>query len=103
MQGSWRFAVFFFLIAGTPSVRGEDVTEPGSGVRFAAHDGDKSLLGETSSPIFTTVRDDGLEVHMHFEFSLKIQLADGTPVIETLEILQSQVAQTLDSFKPEFK
>jgi hypothetical protein len=40
-------------------------------------------------------------VQMHGPF--RIRLADGTPLMEALEILKSQVTQTLDAFKSEFK
>lgn len=33
---------------------------------------------------------------------LKIALGDGLPIIDTLEVLKSQVTKVLDSFKPEF-
>jgi hypothetical protein len=35
--------------------------------------------------------------------SFTIALGDGLPVVQTLQVLQSQVAQTLDVFKPEFE
>ena len=32
-----------------------------------------------------------------------IQFSDGTPVIETLEIIKSKVARVLEAFKPHFE
>ena len=34
---------------------------------------------------------------------IQITFDDESPVVETLETLHSQVAQTLEAFKPEFK
>jgi hypothetical protein len=44
-----------------------------------------------------------LTVDMNIKPVIRIALDDGLPLIETLEIIQSQVSQTLDAFKPEFK
>jgi hypothetical protein len=41
-------------------------------------------------------------VYMQMHGPFRIRLADGSPLMETLEIIKSQVAQTLDAFKPEF-
>lgn len=38
-----------------------------------------------------------------FEPSLKILLADGLPLIETLELLETNVRETLDYFEPAFQ
>ncbi len=38
----------------------------------------------------------------HGNFSIAIAFDDGSPVIETLQELESQVTQTLDGFRPEF-
>ena len=43
-----------------------------------------------------------LSMSMELEPTLSIALGDGLPIIETLEVIKSQVAQTLDAFKPEF-
>jgi len=43
------------------------------------------------------------EVDVKVHFTGKIQFSDGTPVIETLEIVKLQVAETLEAFKLEFK
>jgi hypothetical protein len=52
----------------------------------------------------TPAQDDPTAARMdvQLEPSLFIALRDGLPVIETLEVLQTHVAQTLDAFKPEF-
>ncbi len=44
----------------------------------------------------------GQEVYVQFPVTLSVLLADGTPVIQTLEEIQFQVAETLQAFKPEF-
>lgn len=44
-----------------------------------------------------------LQMHMNLQPVLSIRLRDGLPVVETLEILQSQVSQVLDSFNPLFQ
>ena len=36
------------------------------------------------------------------EFAAQITFADGTPIVETLEIVALFVAETLDAFKPDF-
>jgi len=41
-------------------------------------------------------------MYMQFNFTFYICFDDGTPVIQTLEELHSQVADTLTNFKPEF-
>jgi hypothetical protein len=41
---------------------------------------------------------------MEFKPVLRIALGNGgLPLIETLESIEAQVAQTLDAFKPEFQ
>jgi hypothetical protein len=42
------------------------------------------------------------KVH-HEVATFSVTFSNGPPIIELLEILKSQVAQTLDAFKPEFK
>jgi hypothetical protein len=52
-------------------------------------------------------RADGLPgnmtVSVEHQPSVFVQFRDGLPAIETLEILKSQVSQTLDAFQPEFE
>jgi hypothetical protein len=45
----------------------------------------------------------GADVYVEAEHSVNVQLPDGTPVLETLEILKRKVRATIDAFKPEFK
>jgi hypothetical protein len=45
----------------------------------------------------------GEEVYVKLRLTTQIQLRDGTPVIETLEIVKLKISETLDAFKPEFK
>ena len=42
------------------------------------------------------------EMNVHLDLALGITFADSAPVVETLEILQSQVRQLIDAFKPDF-
>ena len=42
-------------------------------------------------------------VDMDVEVAFEVKFGEGTPVVETLEVLQSEVASVLDSFKSEFK
>jgi len=41
-------------------------------------------------------------MRMNIKPALRIALGDGLPVVEALEVIQGQVAQTLDAFKLEF-
>jgi hypothetical protein len=43
-----------------------------------------------------------LPMHVDANLASQIKFGDGTLVIETLEILQSQVSKVIDSFNPEF-
>lgn len=45
----------------------------------------------------------GQEVDVKLNLASEIQLSDGTPIIETLEIIKLKVSETLDAFKPEFR
>lgn len=45
----------------------------------------------------------GQTVDVKGDVSVRIVFRDGTPVVETLEQLQSEVAQVLDAFKPDFE
>jgi hypothetical protein len=45
----------------------------------------------------------GEPVDVKGDLSVNVTFSDGLPVIETLEELSSQVAQTLDAFNPQFK
>ena len=42
-------------------------------------------------------------VKMEFQAVLQIALRDGLPLKETLQVIEIQVTQTLDAFKPEFQ
>ncbi|HJQ49580.1 MAG TPA: hypothetical protein VJ838_03610, partial [Gaiellaceae bacterium] len=41
-------------------------------------------------------------VHVELSVSVGIAFPDGAPVVETMEILESQVAKTLNAFEPLF-
>jgi hypothetical protein len=45
----------------------------------------------------------GEEVYVKLHLTTEVQLRDGTPVIETLEIVKLKISETLEAFKPEFK
>jgi hypothetical protein len=45
----------------------------------------------------------GEEVYVKLHLTTQVQLRDGTPVIETLDIVKLKISETLDAFKPEFK
>lgn len=50
-----------------------------------------------------TIRVGDAEINIHFENFINVTLPDGqTPIMEQLEILQREVAATIDAFKPEF-
>jgi hypothetical protein len=53
--------------------------------------------------IRSTVTADGSEVYVKAVLTTSIQFPDGTPVIETLEEIKSQVARVLQAFKPDFE
>jgi hypothetical protein len=53
--------------------------------------------------IRSAVTSDGTEVYVKAVLTSAIQFTDGTPVIETLEKIKTEVARTLEAFKPEFK
>jgi hypothetical protein len=56
-------------------------------------------IGET----FKGVGPDRIDVQMERKTTVPITFEDGTPVIETLEIMKREVALIIDSFSPEFK
>jgi hypothetical protein len=65
--------------------------------------GSSAPLDPNGGTIKTIVRADGTEVHMQVSPTVtEIQLDDGTLILEALDVLQSQVAGTLEAFKPEF-
>jgi hypothetical protein len=41
-------------------------------------------------------------VHVELSVAVGVAFPDGTPVVETMEILESQVAKTLNAFEPLF-
>lgn len=54
-------------------------------------------------PIRRTVASDGTEMYVKAVLTTQIQFPDGTPIIETLEEIKSQVTRVLETFKPEFE
>ena len=50
-----------------------------------------------------TVASDGTEMYVKAVLTTQIQFLDGTPIIETLEEIKSQVARVLEAFKPDFE
>ena len=45
----------------------------------------------------------GAEVHVQTNLTLEVQFSDGTPVVQSLEEIKTQVAATLEAFKADFK
>jgi hypothetical protein len=45
----------------------------------------------------------GKEVYVQVDLTLEIQFSDGTPVVETLKEIQTQVAIAVDAFQPDFQ
>jgi hypothetical protein len=62
-----------------------------------------SDFADMPGAIRSAVTSDGAEVYVKAMLSTTIQFADGTPVIETLEEIKSQVAHVLETFKPDFQ
>jgi hypothetical protein len=52
--------------------------------------------------VFKGVGRDRSDVYVERNLSVYIAFSDGVPVIETLEIMKSQVARTIEAFEPEF-
>jgi hypothetical protein len=53
--------------------------------------------------VFKGVDRDGWDVHVERKQAIQIAFRDGVPVVETLETLKTQLANTIEAFKPEFK
>jgi hypothetical protein len=60
-------------------------------------------LRDMPGAVRSAVMSNGTEVYVKAMLRTCIQFADGTPVIETLEILKSEVARVLEAFKPDFE
>jgi hypothetical protein len=41
--------------------------------------------------------------HVHVGLRFDVTFEDGTPVVDTLKVLESEVSSLVDSFKPEFE
>ena len=67
------------------------VVRPQKGIWFGETMGGTPHVLSTSSE----------SVDVDIEVTFQVQFDDGTPVIETLEVLHSKVTSVLDSFKPE--
>jgi hypothetical protein len=52
--------------------------------------------------VFPGIGADGEDIYMEGQYAIEIQFTNGTPVLETLQIIQRHVAATIDSFKFEF-
>jgi hypothetical protein len=59
-------------------------------------------FSKLNKPIYRTPHPIVGEMHVKVEFAAQITFADGTPIVETLEIVALFVAETLDAFKPDF-
>src|SRR5208282_897205 len=53
--------------------------------------------------VFAGIGVDGADIYVEGEYSVRVELPDGTPLVKTLEILEREVRATIDAFKPEFK
>jgi len=75
----------------------------GTATIAAGPTGLERMISSGLRPKLSAHKTDGLEMHVHFNFALTVALPDGTPVVETLKVIQSQISETLDAFKPEFE
>ena len=72
---------------------------------LTVHVADKEHLADFKDmpgAIHTTVTADGTEVYVKLLLGTALQFADGSRVIEPLEEIMTQVALTLERFRPEF-
>jgi hypothetical protein len=65
---------------------------------------DSEVILEFGEPVDDPANPGSLIRPMNVQFkpTLTISLGDGLPVVETLEVIKTQVAYTLDAFNPEF-
>ncbi len=73
---------------------------------FTFHIADRDHIADFSDipgAIRTAVTADGTEVYIKAVLLSAVQFRDGTPVIETLEEIKSQIARVLETFKPDFQ
>lgn len=67
---------------------------------------DREHLGDFADmpgAIRSAVTADGTEMYVKLQLATSIQFADGAPVVEPLDVIKFQVAETLKAFKPEFQ
>jgi hypothetical protein len=60
-------------------------------------------LRDMPGAIRSAVTSAGTEVYVKAALTTAIELTDGTPVIETLEEIKSEIARLLQTFKPDFE
>lgn len=53
--------------------------------------------------VFAGLGVDGADIYVEGEYSVRVELEDGTSLLKTLEILKREVRAVIDTFKPEFK
>jgi Holliday junction resolvasome RuvABC endonuclease subunit len=53
--------------------------------------------------IYSVKTFDGTDVYVKARLASTIQFTDGTPIIERLEEIKSEIAHVLEKFKPEFQ
>jgi len=93
-----------------------DISNPDKHRHIIGFYGDMALTAHAATPDRLTDLEDmpgtissarhpitGQEVHVKLHLAMEVQFSDGTPVVETLEIIKLKVAETLEAFKPEFK
>ena len=59
-------------------------------------------FGRLSSPVRRTPHPAHGEMDVKVDFAGEILFVDGSPIVETLEIVKLGVAETLEAFKPDF-
>jgi hypothetical protein len=62
-----------------------------------------SDFADMPGAVRSAVTTDGTEVYVKAMLTTRVQFTDGTPVIETLEELKSEVARVLEAFEPDFQ
>ena len=53
--------------------------------------------------LFKAIGPDRTDVKMERRVAVRVFFADGTPVIEMLDLMQREITLVIDSFSPEFK
>ena len=62
-----------------------------------------SLHGLPGKVFHNAGRGGAYDIHVERKYTISITFSDGLPVIETLDAMKSQIARTVEMFKPEFR